>query len=220
LSFIKKMFHAWLPVGVAFLIGALFVGSASGHTGFPAFLHSGHSDTMAGTLTAKNFKYSTPKVVQYEVPGSAFVAGTPSDVPDHGNYSGAVTLATGEVAVAPVYLPQGAVVTRVTVWHEVESAFDWDLHLEANDNVGGHDDMVILDASACAATPCSTSTTTFSPNTVNNKTRAYGLFLRNDGASPITVFRIVISYRTSALGPASALPQRAQVDTPGSDSNQ
>lgn len=219
MSFIKKMFGSWLPVIVAFLVGGLFIGSASGHPGFPEFLHAGHSDTMAGTLTARNFRYSTPKVVQYVVPGSAFVEGNPGEVPDHGNYSGQVAVLSGETAVAPVYLPQGAIVTRVTVWHETTAASDWNLHLEANTSDGDHDDMVNFSASACAATPCSTSTTSVSPNTVNNKTRSYGLFLSNGSGSTITVYRVVIVYKTRALGPASAMPDRAQVDAPGSDTN-
>lgn len=219
MSAVKKLLHSWLPVAVAFLMGALFVGSASGHPGFPEFLHAGHSDRMAGTLTAKNFKYNKPKAVQYVVPGSAFVAANPTDVPDHGNYSGQVLVPTGEAAVAPVYLPHGAVVTKVTVWHETGALDDWDIHLEANNNGGGHSDMVNFGASACASTPCSTSTTTVSPNTVNNKMRSYGLWLSNNIGSDITVYRVVITYRTSALGPAAALPRTAQFDGPDSDNN-
>lgn len=219
MSAVKKLLHSWLPVAVAFLMGALFVGSASGHPGFPDVLHAGHSDRMAGTLTAKNFKYNKPKAVQYVVPGSAFVSGNPGQEPDHGDYSGIVTVSTAESAVAPVYLPHGAVVTKVTVWHETGADDDWNIHLEANGNTGGHADMVNLAASACAATPCSTSTTAVSPNTVNNKKRSYGLWLSNNIGSGITVYRVVITYRTSALGPAAALPRGAQFAGPASDSN-
>ena len=209
----------WLPLAVAFLIGAFFVGSAMGHPGFPEFLHSGHNDTMNGTLTAKNFKYKTPKVVQYVVPGSAFVSGNPGQEPDHGDYSGRVTVAASESAVAPVYIPQGAVVTKVTVWHETGAASDWRIHLEANDDVGTHIDMVNLLASACVATPCSTSTTAINHKVVNNTARDYGLWLSNQIGSSITVYRVVISYRTSFLGPVSAMPSGAGFAGPGSGNN-
>jgi hypothetical protein len=174
---------------------------------------------MNGTLTAKNFKYKTPKTVQYVVAGSAFVSGNPGQEPDHGDYSGKVVVASGQSAVAPVYLPQGATVTKVTVWHETTSANDFELHLESNFSDGGHDDMVLFLASACAATPCSTSTTTVDFNPVNNKTRAYGLWLFNGSAGSITVYRVVITYRTSSVGPASAMPNRATAFGPGSGTN-
>ena len=194
---IKKISGSWLPLAVAFLIGALFVGSASGHPGFPNFLHAGHSDTMAGTLTAKNFKYRAPRTFLYVVPGSAFVAALPTDVPDHDNYSGGVVLPATDTAVAPVYLPQGAVVTRVTVWHGAGAANSWLLHLEQSDNVGDHVDMVVMNAAACAAAPCTTSTITVSPNTVNNTTRSHGIMLRNTSGGEIRAYRVVITYRTS-----------------------
>jgi hypothetical protein len=45
----------------AFLLGASAVRIASGHSGFGDLLHSGHSDRIDGTLTAKRFRFAKPK---------------------------------------------------------------------------------------------------------------------------------------------------------------
>jgi len=203
-SFLKKLTVAWLPLVVAFLIGALFMGSASGHSGFPGFLHSGHSDTMNGTLTAQNFKYASPRLVRYVVPGSAFVSGALGDDPDHTGYSGEVEVPVGEEAVAPVYLPHGAVVTRVTVWHGSTDVDDFELHLESNIPANDHVDMVVLNPAACVDPLCTTTTTDIEANPINNNGRSYGIWLSNDSLGAITVYRVVVVYRTSFLGPVSA----------------
>lgn len=219
MSFLKKLTVAWLPLVVAFLIGAAFMGSASGHPDFPKFLHSGHSDTMNGTLTAQNFKYASPRSVRYVIPGSAFVAGLLGSEPDHTGYSGEVQVLPSEEAVAPVYLPQGVTVTRVAVWHGTTLADAWELHLESNFPDGGHDDMVVLNPAECLSTPCITATTDVGFNPVNNQGRSYGIWLSNDTDVPITVFRVVVSYRTSFLGPVSASLTGMGLSGPGSGTN-
>jgi hypothetical protein len=61
-SFLRSLLQSWIPVGVAFALGTVVVGGiAIAHPGSPAFLHSGHSDTMNGTLTAKDFEYKKAK---------------------------------------------------------------------------------------------------------------------------------------------------------------
>lgn len=191
MSAAKKFLHAWLPVMTAFLLGATFVGIAFAAT-----------TTFDGTVKADNFVYAKAKTVQYVVPGSAFV-GDSSVNPDHGNYSGAVTIAPSEVVVAPVYLPQGAVVTKVSIYTDITAGGDFELHLEANNSTGGHSDMVSMSPGACATTPCVATTTSVDPSVVNNKTRSYGLWV-SDGGSGSTIYRVVITYTTKAVGPVSA----------------
>lgn len=213
MTFLKSLVRSWLPVGVAFLLGATFVGIAGAHSGFPEFLHSGHSDTMNGTLTAKNFKYKTPKTNKLVVPGAAFVGDTNTSVIDHGNYSGQVFLPAGNVANAPVNLPHGAVVTKVSWFHDTAAAGDAELHLEANTATGGHDDMVAPSNAACAATPCVTVVTTVSPNVINNGLRHYGIFLSAN--NDFTTYKVVIFYTTRLPGPATGLPSGPGISRPG-----
>jgi hypothetical protein len=218
-SFLKKLTATWLPLVVAFLIGALFMGSASGHSGTPGLLHSGHSDTMNGTLTAQNFKYASPRTVRYVVPGSAFVAANPGEEPDHANYSGEVEVPLAEAVVAAVNLPHGAVVTRVTAWHSTTEGSDFELHLESNIPADDHDDMVVLEPVACATPPCQTTTADVEFNPINNNGRSYGIWFQNQGLEPLSLYRVVVVYRTSFLGPVSASLVGAGPSGPGSGSN-
>jgi hypothetical protein len=117
-----------------------------------------------------------------------------------------VTPSAGGEVVAPVELPHGAKVIRVG-WYYGASAADeaGELHLEANDLTGSHADMTLLFSQACADDPCPARVdTSISPNTINNTTRHYGLWLRdNSGAEDLTTYKVVITYKIGAPGPAS-----------------
>jgi hypothetical protein len=196
--------------GIAFALGTLFIGGAAvGHPGSGAFLHSGHSDTMDGTLTAKNFEFKKAKTVRLVVPGSAFIPDASGDTYEHGGYSGEVTPLTGSEMVAPVNLPDDAKVVRVSWFYDESPADDQgELHLEVNFPQGGHDDMALLLSDACAASSCPPKVdTTITPNTINNKTRHYGLWLNDlGGAGELTTYKVVIRYEVGAPGPASGRP--------------
>jgi len=206
----KRMYKSWIPLGAVVVIATLLVGgSAGGHPGSSGFLHAGHSDTMNGTLTAKNFKFKTPKTVRLVVPGSAFIPDSDADTYSHGGYSGEVTPLAGSEMVAPVELPQGARVTQVR-WFYDESAADdaGELHLESNLIQGGHTDMALLQSLACATEPCPPRVdSSISPNTINNRVRHYGLWLNDlGGAGDLTTRKVVILYRIGVPGPAASRP--------------
>ncbi len=201
MSIVKRFVHAWLPVLAAFFIGAAFVGVAFAAT-----------TTFRGTVKAKNFQYLRPKTVQYVVPGSAFVAGNTTN-PDHGNFSGEVDVPASDSVVAAVNLPQGAVVTKVAVWTGTTAGGDFDLHLEANNLTGGHADMTVLSPIACPAKPCVASTTNIRPNTINNAKKAYGIWIGDNGGGS-TVYRVVVTYKTSGVGPVSGVPAGASWSGP------
>ncbi|MBI3648436.1 MAG: hypothetical protein HY240_06780 [Actinobacteria bacterium] len=208
-----------LPVLVAFLIGAMFVGAAWATT----TLVRGNL-TVSGTVKAKKFVYAHAQTVLYNVPGSAFTADTFNGTAvGHNDYSGEVVVPAGNDAVAPVQLPQGAIVTKVTVVTDGLTDGQMSLHLESNTFAGSHDDMVDIESptpSACGAAPCTLSTTTIAASTIDNKTRTYGLWLfNNDGLADLTLIRVAIYYKVTAAGPAAAGRLTGVVDAPGTDSN-
>ena len=210
MRFFKSLLQSWIPLGIAFVLGTVVVGGvAFAHPGSPAFLHSGHSDTMNGTLTAKNFKYKSPKTVRLVVSGSAFIPDSDGDTFEHGGYSGSATPLAGSEMVAPVELPHNARVVRVS-WFYDESATEdaGELHLEANNLTGGHADMALLLSDICAADPCPPKVdASISPNTINNRTRHYGLWLDDaEGTGELTTYKVVITYRVGAPGPAASRP--------------
>lgn len=203
-----------VPLVAAFLIGTMFVGAAWAIT-----TKIKGNLVVTGTVTAKNFQFSKPKTTMLNVPGSAFVAddNLSSDV-DHSNYSGQLDL-NGSNAVAPVELPNGAIVTKVVLWYApVAADNDIEIHLEANIPANDHDDMVILfGKAACTTDPCTRSTTSVSPNKINNAKRDYGIFARDNAGTTVTLYRVQIFYKTSAVGPqAAAVPGALPV---GGDTN-
>jgi hypothetical protein len=191
------------PLIAAFLIGTMFVGAAWAVT-----TKLKGNLVVTGTVTAKNFKFSTPKGAMLNVPGAAFIAedSVSSDV-NHGNYSGEADLNSGASAIAPVELPNGAVVTKVVLWYApVGSDGDLEIHLESNIPANDHDDMVILNAKAsCVTTPCKVSTSSVFAKTINNGFRDYGIFARDNSGTGVTLYRVQIFYKTAAVGPQAAV---------------
>jgi hypothetical protein len=210
----KRALRKAVPLVAAFLIGTMFVGAAWAIT-----TKIKGNLVVTGTVTAKDFKFSSPKKAMLNVPGSAFVAddNLSSDV-DHGNYSGQLDL-NGSAAMAPVELPDGAVVTKVVLWYApVATDDDIEIHLEANIPANDHDDMVVLfGKAACTTDPCTRSATSVSPNKINNAKRDYGIFARDNSGTSVTLYRVQIFYKTAAVGPqAASLPGRLPV---GADTN-
>jgi hypothetical protein len=202
----KQRVRKAVPIVAAFVIGTMFVGAAWAAT---TLVHG--NLTVTGTVKADNFVYSKAKTVLYNVPGSAFTQDTGEIA--HGNYSGSVVVPAGSVGVAPVYLPQGAIVTKVTVASDTLVGGQLEIHLEAANFTGGHADMIDLTrATACVTAPCVTSTSSISPNKIDNKKKTYGIFLRNDdGSNDLTVYRVAIFYKVTVPGPASATPLAGRV---------
>ena len=159
---------------------------------------------VTGVVKAKDFRFSKPKAAVLNVAGAAFNAeSNVSDDVDHDGFSGEVRINSGD-AVAPIDLPQGAVVTQVSlVYAPTASDGDITLHLESNIAANGHSDMVILEsAAACVTDPCTATTTSVSPDTINNKVRSYGLWLSNGSGGTVIVYAVRITYTLTRVGPA------------------
>jgi hypothetical protein len=204
----KQRVRKAVPIVAAFVIGTMFVGAAWAAT---TLVHG--NLTVTGTVKANNFVYSKAKTVLYNVPGSAFTQDATEVT--HGNYSGSVHVPASGRAVAPVYLPQGAIVTKVAVWSNALTDGQINLHLEAGKLTGGHTDMVQVESATptvCLGTPCKTQSSSISPNKVNNAKRTYGLWLANEDASvELVVYRVAIYYKVTVPGPASATPLSGSV---------
>lgn len=210
MAFVRSLLRSWLPVGVAFVLGGLFMGTASGHGGFPDFLHAGHSDTMNGTLTAAGFRFKQAKTVRLVVPGSAFVpnregpGATPNDSVHHSGYSGQAFVQGGDIAVAPVNLPHGAVVKSLTLFHDGSDPAGSTLDLEASDSSRGFMTMARAPSNgSCPSNPCSSTDGSIALAVINNLTKHYGLTLTTSTTSSIHLYKAVIRYQVKTPGPAS-----------------
>jgi hypothetical protein len=165
------------------------------------FLNLGETGTL-GAVTAQDYKYATAQTNSVVVPGAAFFGDTPSALWTHDEYSGSVGCDGAEcVTVAPVYLPNGAVVTRVLWQYDDGPAGDANLHLESNFGDGDHDDMIDVVTDACATSPCTKTISSISFNPIDNVNRHYGLYL--DGSDAHFTYKVVIEYTTTSVGPAT-----------------
>lgn len=182
----------WLPVIVAaaFFAGALATQAIS-HPGEGDLLHSGHNDRMNGTLTAKNFKFKPAKTFKYTVPAAAFF-GEAGDAAGHSGYTGAVGVAPGQSAIAPVQLPIGARITKLE-WFLVD-AEDVGLSLQANAMTGVGDNVDIVEmGGSCSGDPCKVVSTDIGDPSVVKASRHYGLQIFG-GSEFSTTYKVVITY--------------------------
>ena len=200
-----KLWARGTALGAAFLLGAALTGVATGHSGSGALLHSRHSDTMDGTLTAKGFKFETKKTSRVAVPAPAFQAsgGTLDQ-----NQDGYATLVSGGDAVAPVLLPDRAVVTRLTWFHDDNPAFNSYMRLYAGGPQGGTGLIAGADIGAgedCQPSPievCSTTDDTIDPNLDDINNRSWHYFLDWHTSDAQVTHKVVIVYKVATPGPS------------------
>ena len=179
------------------------------------FLNQGEAATL-GAVTAQDFKYASAQTNSVVVPGAAFSPDDPGDLWSHGNASSSAGCdGSNCVLVAPVYLPNGAVVTRVLWTYDSGAADDAELHLESSFADFSHDDMINVNTDACAVTPCTKTITSINPNTIDNVNRHYGLYLDADDGH--FTLKVVIEYQTTSVGPATGRVTGASGG--GSDTN-
>ena len=217
MSRFKSSLRTAVPVVLAMLVGAAMVGVAQSHPGDKALLHSGHSDTMKGTLKARNFKYLQPKTFKYTVPAGAIMGEDAAEGVNHAGYSGEAVLVNGASAVAGVMLPTGSRVTKVQLFSESTDFIR--IHLEKNPLAtgGDHVDMSEFNSTACGNDFCvATDTTIDQPKIVGN--RHYGLWIDNQDTPNVSVFKVVITYKTNSPLPPIGTGVAA-AGGPGSDTN-
>src|SRR5688500_416449 len=112
----SDLVQRWLPVLAAFLLGVgLVSGVGVAHDGSGQLLHSGHSDTMNGTLTAKGFKYNSPKTQKLVLGASSFNPNAHTCQFTLEGYGGALKDLNGCAGYSQDFsLPKGSRITKVT----------------------------------------------------------------------------------------------------------
>jgi len=132
-----------------------------------------------GTARVDRLQYNAPRSHLIAVPPQAFVPDT-NDF-DYWNGTSAYLLTTGSgTMVAPIMLPQGAVVTRFKVYLYDNSLFNVTVYLSRRyiDGSGGSgvETMASLDSSGIAGGLGSKETSTIDSATVDNATYSYLLW--------------------------------------------
>jgi hypothetical protein len=129
-------------------------------------------DTMSGTLTVPRIAYSTPRTQYLVIGGEGFVPG--SNVPYANTYgNGGAYIASGSGAlVAPVHLPQGAVVTELKVFFYDTSASDMSVTLDLQGLVGGYGAMAQVSSAGISGYGNQTDASIASP-TIDNTRNSY-----------------------------------------------
>jgi hypothetical protein len=184
----------------AFLLGVALTGVASSHSGFGAFLHAGHSDTMDGTLTAKGFKFKPKETGRLVVPAAAFQVDA-GDLNHTSNGQGTATLSASGNAIAPVSLPDRAVITRLSWFHDIDLDAGSAMRLQLRNADGSTANVALADFQAgedCADLPCATTDDFPGNATVNNRRRHYWLeWVAQDEQE---THKVVIVYKVATPG--------------------
>lgn len=206
----KSLFRLWIPLGLAFLVGTLSVGMAVGRTekiqgslkvtktvkAKKAKITQGL--TAGGTLIAGEFQYGAPQTILYVIPAAAFTA-TQNDAAGVEITTNEVNIAGDYEAVAPVALPDGAVVTKMEAFF---NGGDGDVTLRSNVQTSAAATVMASVSIPVPCTPtCSASGTSINDSTIDNDTKYYGV--EYDVASAGGLFAVVLTYTTTDVGPAS-----------------
>jgi hypothetical protein len=195
-----------LPLLVAFVLGASVVGVASGHEGSPGFLHSGHADTMKGTLRAQNFRFLRPRVSYVVIAPASIQPLDSSDCTGFERQENFVSAPAGCEMIAQVNPPNHSFISKV-VWNlRADSATNVELELVSYDALGNEPPKVVAGAGeitpvAECETGCAVSYSAFPEPGVNpvvTQRRTYSVVVSAD--QPIKTTRIFV---------------RTEVDTPG-----
>jgi hypothetical protein len=202
-NLVRLILRSWLPLGVAFLIGAAFVGVAGAHSGFPEFLHSGHSDTMNGTLTAKGFKYSTWKTSYLSVAAMDFapdnIGDTTNDYynlwlgPNLSNNDGGRCFNTG------VNLPQGSKAQSITFYFTSGASSDFFGELDRHrlSTAGGQNLTSVSPVDDTGTVASATGAVPSTMQVVNNNAFSYGIGACFSGDTSFHGAKIKYQYRTA-----------------------
>lgn len=191
----KGLVRSWLPVLVAFFIGASMVGTSWAVT-----------TVFTGTVKAKNFAFTSQKTVRLVIGAAAFIPNTPGCSFDYEGGHHFHDFGTGCVYSAQVELPQRARVTKV-IWTLANGAGSV-LTLNAWDPGTIPAGTAIVTLTSPCSGLCNLASTSVATaqgaNPVNNAASSYSLDIDTDASGTITVDKVTIFYKTNRVGPASA----------------
>jgi hypothetical protein len=132
-------------------------------------------DTMSGALTVPRVVYTAPRTQYFVVGGEGFVPGSNVDyVNTYGN-GGANIVSGAGALVAPVHLPQGAVVTQLKVFFYDGSTSDMTVILQGQGMIGGYFYLAQV-SSAGISGYGNSATTSIGNNPIDNTTYSYCIY--------------------------------------------
>jgi len=133
-------------------------------------------DTMSGVLTVPRIAYSTPRTQYFTIGGEGFVPGSNVDyVNTYGNGGAYIASGTGAL-VAPVHLPQGAVVTAFKVFFYDASSSDMSVEWARQNMAGGGYAFLAEVTSTGISGYGNKTTTSISGNPIDNTNYSYHVY--------------------------------------------
>jgi hypothetical protein len=215
----RRKLMSLLPVMAAFLVGASLVGVATGHSGFQDLLHSGHSDKIKGTLTARRFRFSHPKAA-WEVLAPISIRPVDPEAPacldtewhipaDPEAGPSYVSSGAGCWMAAQVMIPDDATITKM-VWHLRDPSDTTPILMElvSFDALGAGGKVLADDRDTRGPAECadgchiSQGVDKQIPgfNPVINQRRSYTFRYKAEDAA-IKTTRVLITYKVETAGP-------------------
>lgn len=154
------------------------------------------NDTMAGTLTATGFSFSSAKTGYLHVPGIAFMPATHTNGSGNFDYASSNGARTGNGTAqltlnTPVYLPNGAIVTGLTL-NSDNTGLDISVSLNQYSSGGTNTAMASVSSSSTSATD-----DTITSATIDNSANSYYLSATIlDDSMKIRTILITYTYTT------------------------
>ena len=194
MGLLRGFFRSWVPVIVAFFLGASMIGVAWA------------AKVFTQTVKAPGFVYTSPKTVRLVVGAAGFVANDDSCnwLMESGHHLH--DLGTGCIYSAPVELPAGARITKVQFF--IANGIGTTMQLNAWDPGLVPAGTVLASATSDCTGTCvktdSTITNAGGANPVSTAASHYSIDIDADAGGTILVNKVIVTYTTNKVGPASA----------------
>lgn len=160
--------------------------------------------TATGNVSASAFNYNSPKTYYYSLSGADFdEVNSGNTIQREGMSSGGIYISGGSSGtgiVAPVHLPEGAVVTKITVYfYDSSPSINLSVFLQRNDVITP---MASVTSSGSPGETSLFDNTISSPD-VNNSIGAYVIYAVPVGGnwpgSPLILRKIILEYTLAGM---------------------
>jgi hypothetical protein len=152
-------------------------------------------DTMSGVLTVPYINYSSPRTHYFRVGGEGFVPGSNVDYSNTYGMGGAYIVSSSGAMVAPVHLPQGAVVTSFRVYFYDNSTSDMTVYLYHIPGTGGYTSLAVVDSTGISGY-ANKADSTISNATIDNFSYSYIIYAYSSSwdSSNLRIMGALITY--------------------------
>ena len=192
MGLLRSFFRSWVPVIVAFFLGASMIGVAWA------------AKVFTETVKAPNFLYTGQKTVKLAIGAAAFVANDDSCdwLMEAGHH---LHDFSGCTYSAQVELPGTARITKVQFY--IANGSGTTLQLNAWDTGLIPAGTTLASATSDCVGTCvktdSTITNAGGANPVNNSASHYSIDINADAGGTILINKVIVTYTTNKVGPAS-----------------